>query len=377
MVKRLKIIFFITEDWYFYSHRLSIARAARDIGFQVVVVTHVQDYQDKIIKEGFKLIPIRLRRKNRNPLKEFLSIVELVAIFKREQPNIVHQVSMKPILYGTLAARIAKVPVIINALSGLGYTFISNQWGTKILRFFINFIFKFVLNVKNGKIIIQNSDDLALLVLSGIVKRQNVVLIRGVGVDTSKFVFIPECNGKPVVVLASRMLWDKGVREFVDAAKLLLKEGIDGRFILIGDSDYSNPSFIPVSVLKEWQNEGFVEWWGHRDDISDIFSKCHIVCLPSYREGLPKVLIEAASCGRAIVATDTAGCKEIVRDNDNGLLVPIRNAEALAIAIRKLITNPLLRKKMGLRGREIAMSEFSEEIAIEKTLAVYREFINF
>lgn len=365
----------VTEDWYFLSHRLPIACAARDAGFDVIIATHVQDYGETIIREGFKLISIGLRRTIRNPLKELFSIIELIKLYRAERPDIVHHVAMKPVLYGTMAARIANIPIIINALGGLGYVFISNQWHTKILRIFISAAFKLILNCQNSRIIIQNADDIELLVTSGIVNRENIILIKGSGVNTDEFIPASEHNGKPVVVLISRMLWDKGVKEFVDAAKLLRKDGTKARFVLIGKNDPDNPTSIPTSTLESWNNQGFIEWWGYRDNISSVIHNAHVVCLPSYREGLPKVLIEAAACGRPIVTSDTPGCREIVRDGENGFLVPIRDVKALASAIRRLIENPVLRKEMGKRGRDIAVKEFSVNKVISETLSLYNKLL--
>lgn len=374
--KKFKILFLVTEDYYFWSHRLPIACAARDAGFEVIVATRVQNYAKRIIQEGFKLIPIGLRRHRKNPLKEIISIIELIKIYRTEHPDIVHHVAMKPVLYGTTAARIAKIPIIINALAGLGYVFISNRSRANILRFLISVAFRLTLNSQNTKLIIQNPDDFEFLVTSGLVKPDNVTLIKGSGVDTCEFVPAPEHEGEPIILLVSRMLWDKGVKEFVDSAKLLVEGGTRARFVLIGRNDPANPTSIPTSTLESWQNQNYVEWWGYREDIPAVLQKSHVVCLPSYREGLPKVLIEAAACGRPIVTTDTPGCREIVRDGENGFCVPIRDANALAKAIRRLIDDPGLRKKMGKRGREIALKEFSVDKIISETLALYKKLLS-
>jgi glycosyltransferase involved in cell wall biosynthesis len=374
--KKFKILFLVTEDYYFWSHRLPIACAARDAGFEVIVATRVQNYAKRIIQEGFKLIPIGLRRHRKNPLKEIISIIELIKIYRTEHPDIVHHVAMKPVLYGTTAARIAKIPIIINALAGLGYVFISDRSRANILRFLISVAFRLTLNSQNTKLIIQNPDDFEFLVTSGLVKPDNVTLIKGSGVDTCEFVPAPEHEGEPIILLVSRMLWDKGVKEFVDSAKLLVEGGTRARFVLIGRNDPANPTSIPTSTLESWQNQNYVEWWGYREDIPAVLQKSHVVCLPSYREGLPKVLIEAAACGRPIVTTDTPGCREIVKDGENGFCVPIRDANALAKAIRRLIDDPVLRKKMGKRGREIALKEFSVDKIISETLALYKKLLS-
>jgi glycosyltransferase involved in cell wall biosynthesis len=282
---------------------------------------------------------------------------------------------MKPVLYGTIAARIAKIPITINALGGLGHVFTSNQWQVKILRFFIKIAFKLILNSQDSRLIIQNPDDIELLVSSGMVRHRSIVLIKGSGVDNSLFAPTPESEGIPIVVLISRLLWDKGVKEFVDTARLLLKEGIKARFVLVGNNDPDNPSSISNSTLESWQRNGFVEWWGHRNDMPVVFKECHVVCLPSYREGLPKVLIEAAACGRPIVATNVPGCREIVRDGENGFLVTVGNVDELANSIRILVNKPLLRKDMGARGRTIAVDEFSVDKVISETLALYDKLL--
>jgi glycosyltransferase involved in cell wall biosynthesis len=223
----------------------------------------------------------------------------------------------------------------------------------------------------------QNPDDLAVFIDKGIVSKEKTVLIKGSGVDTSIFKTTPEVEGLPVVVLASRMLWAKGIQEFVDAVRILSDSGVKARFALVGKSDPANPSAIPTDQLQSWNEGGVVEWWGHKSDMPGVFGQSHIVCLPSsYGEGVPKVLIEAAACGRAIVTTNTPGCREIVRHGENGLLIPVRDSKALADALRTLIENPDMRARMGARGREIAVAEFSEEKVIEQTLFVYGELLS-
>ncbi|MEW6616666.1 MAG: glycosyltransferase family 4 protein [Thermodesulfobacteriota bacterium] len=214
-----------------------------------------------------------------------------------------------------------------------------------------------------------------MLADSGLVSPKRATLIRGAGVNPNVFASRPEPEGAPVVILAARMLWDKGIGEFVEAARWLREQGIAARFVLVGDSDPGNPAAVLVARLDEWRRSGVVEWWGHREDMPEVFAQSNIVVLPSYREGLPKVLLEAASCGRAIVATDVPGCREIVRHNENGLLVPPRDSKSLADALKILIENPELRRKMGARGREIVEAEFSEEIVVRQTMEVYKEII--
>jgi glycosyltransferase involved in cell wall biosynthesis len=370
------VLFLVTEDWYFCSHRLPIARKLRDAGFKVIVATRISKHRDLIEKEGFKLIPISLERSSKNVAQEIFSILEFIKIYRKEKPSIVHHVSIKPVLYGSWAARISCVPGVVNTLAGLGFIFMAQGWKAKILRQVIIFAYRLAFSAKNTIGIFQNPEDMRLFIYSGVIKQEKAVLIRGSGVDMSRFVGLPEPPGIPTIVLASRMLWDKGVGELVDAARQLQKDGVKCRIVLVGNPDPENPSSIPEGILHEWHREGIVEWWGYRNDIQEVFAKCNIVVLPSYREGLPKVLIEAASCARPIIATDVPGCREIVRNNENGLLVPPHDSKSLAHGLRTLIKDAELRAAMGERGRKIVQDEFSEEIVVRKTMEVYKKILS-
>jgi len=371
-----KILFFVTEDWYFWSHRLPLARAAKAAGYEVTVVTRVQEYGDRIRAEGFKLIPLALRRRGRNPWQELRVIMQLVRIYRMERPDIVHHVAIKPVLYGSVAAWLTHVRATVNALAGLGYVFSSNQRKARLLRPLVKLAYHFLLNRANSRTIIQNPEDRHLLTTAAFLGPEKTVLIRGSGVDVDLFAPTLEPQGAPIIVMACRMLWDKGVREFVQAARLLHETGVAARFVLVGKSDTENPTAVPVSQLVEWQQQGDVEWWGHREEMHRVFALSHIACLPTfYGEGLPKVLIEAAACGRPIVATDVPGCREIVRHGENGLLVPARDAPALAEALKQLILDPVMRERMGRRGREIVEAEFSVAKIVHETLAVYRSLL--
>ena len=377
MVRRNpRIVYVITEDWVFWSHRLSLARAARDAGFEVVVATRVHNHKELIEQEGFRLIPVRLARGSTSIVSEFLTVLELINIYRQERPDIVHQVAIKPVLYGTWAAKIVGVPIVVNLLTGLTEKFHARRWKSLILGKLVDLGYRLAFWRMNQVTIFQNVTDMKKFLESGIVKKSNVELIRGSGVDTSRFVDSPEPDAAPVVVLASRMLWEKGVGEFVEAAKQLRTEGIKCRMVLVGGTDSESPGSVPEATLKSWQTEGIVEWWGHRDDMPDVYAQAHIVCLPSYHEGAPKVLLEAASCGRAIVTTNVSGCKEIVRHNENGLLVPLKDPAALASALKVLIQNSDLRKQMGKRGREIVLEEFSDEIVVGQTMALYQRLLS-
>jgi glycosyltransferase involved in cell wall biosynthesis len=300
----------------------------------------------------------------------------LESLYRRLRPDLVHHVTIKPVLYGGVAARLAKVPAVVFAVPGLGHVFVQTGVRASVLRNVVKRVYRFVFAHPRAKVIFQNPDDQALMERAQLVNAADSVLIRGSGVDMNVFTPRPEPPGVPVVVLAARMLWAKGVGEFVDAARQLREQKIEARFVLAGDSDPGNPSAVPVWQLEQWHDSGAVEWWGACDDMPRVLADAHIVCLPSYREGLPKVLIEAAASGRPIVTTDVPGCREVVRHEENGLLVPARNAAALAAALRRLILSPVLRQFLGQRGREIAVAEFGLEKVIEQTLSIYKELLS-
>jgi len=370
-----RLLFLITEDWYFWSHRLDLARAARDAGMEVLIATRVQDHGKRIEKEGFKLLPIHLVRRSRNPLQELAALMEITRLYRRERLDIVHHVALKPIVYGSIAARLAGVPAVVNAFAGLGYTFITRGEKIGLLRLLIRQALRWAMALPRALVIFQNEEDREELVQAGLVRKADARVIRGVGVDLARFTPRPCLGGTPVVMLAGRMLWDKGIGEFVAASRLLKEWGILGRFVLVGQPDHENPASISEAQLRQWQEERIVEWWGHLEDMPKVLASAHVVALPSYREGLPKILLEAAACALPIVATDVPGCREIVRAGDNGFLVSPRDSESLAKAIAALFKDPALRARMGARGREIVESEFSVERIVRDTLALYRELL--
>jgi glycosyltransferase involved in cell wall biosynthesis len=365
-----KILFLVTEDWYFCSHRLPLAVAMKANGFEVSVVTRVRENGEQIRYAGLKPIPFELSRSGMNLLADLVSIVRLAIIYYKEKPDIIHHVAIKPVLYGTLVARLLGIHCVVNALAGLGWLFTSMNWQAKLLRPLVRFSFRRLL--RQSTIIVQNPDDAAVLQCIGVAANR-MQLIRGSGVDIKIYTPIPEPKGVPLIILPARMLWAKGVGEFVEAARLLHQQGTVARFALVGEPDIQNPDSVPLTVLETWQKTGIVEWWGQQNDMPQVYAQASIVCLPSYREGLPKSLLEAAACGRPIVTTDAPGCREIVHNGDNGFLVPVKDTTSLTNALVRLIQDPLLRQRMGERGRLRAVSEFSLEQVISRTLAVYQE----
>lgn len=371
----MKLLYFVTEDWYFCSHRLPLAIAAKQAGYDVSVVTRVRSHGEQIESAGLKLIPLELSRRGSSPFAELKVIRRLVSIYRTEKPDIVHHVALKPVLYGSIASLIAKVPFVVNAMAGLGLLFSSRSLKARLARPVFMLFFRFLLNREGCHVILQNVDDVTLMCDSGVLRRGQITLIRGSGVDTHQYTVHPQPGGVPLVILASRLLWSKGVGEFVDAARQLKNEGISARFALVGEGDAENPRTINDEQFNAWREEGVVEVWGKKNDMPKVFAQSHIVCLPSfYGEGVPKVLIEAAACEKPIVTTDAPGCREIVHDGVNGLLVPVRDSIAVAEALKKLIVSPELRKKMGKKGRDLVKKEFSLSKVNSETLAIYEEF---
>ncbi len=368
--QHLKLLFVVTEDWYFVSHRLPLAVAARAAGFEVAVATREGRQADVVRRAGIRLIPFELSRRGGNPLREVLALWRL---YRREQPDLVHHVALKPVMLGALAAWLARVPAQVNAVAGLGWLFTSSSGIVRLARPVLRRVLAHLLNQPQSLTIVQNPEDRALLARSG-VAASRLRLIRGAGVDVQIFYPVVPPPAPVCIALVARMLWDKGVGEFVKAAQRLTEAGVKARFILVGDPDPANPASVPAATLRSWHGQHGVEWWGRREDMPTVMQTMHIACLPSfYGEGLPKSLLEAAACGLPIITSDAPGCREIVQEGVNGLLVPVRDVDALVVALWKLIDDPGLRLRMGEQSRLLVETAFSLEIVLEQTLAVYRE----
>jgi len=366
-----KIVYFITEDWFFCSHFLGRAKAALQAGYEVVVVARESTHGKIIRDQGLTFIPFQISRRGLNPFRELMAILRLIMIYRRERPTVVHHIALKPIMYGTIAAYFSGCRKIINAPVGLGFVFSSGSWKARFLRPFAHLGFKVLLNPCGSRVIFENQDDIRDFVAAKIVRPEDALLIRGAGVDTQEFPVVPEPGGSPVVILVSRMLWDKGIGEYVEAAQILKTRGRVVRMLLVGAPDDQNPASISAKTLDDWNASGLVECLGHRSDIPNLLAQSHIVCLPSYREGLPKSLLEGLAAGRPLVATDVPGCREAVQDGVNGFLVPAKDALSLADALEKLILSSELRQRMATASRNLALTEFSSLRIETETLAVY------
>lgn len=380
---RPKIMYVITEDWFFCSHFLDRARAARDCGYEVVVMARVGGCGEKIRAADLRLVPMDFRRTGTNPLRDAALLLQLYLVYRRERPDLVHHVATKPIIYGSLAAVAVGTPAIVNAPVGMGYVFSSRQRLARLLRPFLRLAYRVLLNPPRSRVIFENPDDAREFADNGFVRRTDGVVIRGAGVDLHRYQPAqsppsgsPPQPGPPVVALVARMLREKGVYEFVAAAHRLHDAGTQARFVLIGAPDPENPASVPVAQLRAWHGHKGVEWWRWQEDMPSVWQKVDVGCLPSsYREGLPKALLEAAACGLPIVTTDAVGCREVVQNGSNGFLVPTGDVPALANGLNRLICDANLRRRMGKQGRARAEREFSSRHVNGQTLAVYRSLV--
>jgi glycosyltransferase involved in cell wall biosynthesis len=367
----------VNVDWYFWSHRLPVARALREAGFEVVVAAAPErGFGDRIEGAGFRFVPLRMSRRSSSPAAEIAAFFELLRLYRKLRPDVVHHVAIKPVLYGSIAAQLSGLPAVINAIPGLGHVFVARGARARVLRFLVRIMYRVALAGRATRVIFQNPEDQASFVAGGLVSVHRSVLIRGSGVDVDQFVAAPPPEGVPLIVLASRLLWDKGVGVLVEAARELRRRGLVFRVALVGAPDHFNPNSISEEQLQCWQTEGVVEWWGIRADMADVLREASIVVLPSgYGEGVPKILLEAAASARPIVATDIPGCREIVRHGQNGLLVPPGSPEELAGALALLISDPECRERFGACGRALAVREFAEAVVVGQTLELYRDIV--
>jgi glycosyltransferase involved in cell wall biosynthesis len=368
-----RLLYIVSAATFFVSHRLPIARAAQSEGFEVHVATPPGTDTATIEAQGIRHHPLSLSRGGMNPWRDLLALLEIVRLLRRLRPQIVHLITPKPILYGGIAARITRVPAVVAAVSGLGQVFAADDLQTRIVRFLVRRAYAVALKGRNLKVIFQNPANRKLLLASTRLSLGDTLLIRGSGVDLREYRRIPEPQGLPVVTFASRLLRAKGVAEFVAAAEQLRADGVAARFLLVGEPDPGNPASIAQGELDAIRSRGIVEVLGHRRDVAQIFSASNLVVLPSYYgEGLPKVLIEAAACGRAIVTTDVPGCRDAIEPGVTGLLVPARDIHALARAIAELLTDSQRRMQMGEAGRALAEREYAIESVVAKHMGIYR-----
>lgn len=369
------VLFIVNSPEFFLSHRLPLAIAAKSAGYEVQIATGPGEACHKIVELGFRHHLLPMSRSGRNPLFELKALWGIHRVMRTIRPALVHLVTIKPVIYGGLMARLTRVPAMVAAISGLGTMFTGRTQVRSWMRCSVEWLYRLALGHVNAKVIFQNPDDRAALIGMGAVREEKTALIKGSGVLLAAYSVRPEPEGMPVVTFAARLLKDKGVQEFVDAARRIKARGIAARFLLAGSPDPGNLTSVPESELSLWIKEGIVEVLGYQSDIPSLFSNSNIIVLPSYREGLPKVLIEAAACGRAVVTTDVPGCRDAIVPGKTGVLVPVRDSGALADAIQFLIEDSVKRRQMGAEGRAFAEREFAIEQVIDAHLTIYKELL--
>jgi glycosyltransferase involved in cell wall biosynthesis len=372
------LLFVVNEGEYFRAHWLDRAKAAQEAGYEVHVATDKGRGVREFASEGLTFQSVSIMRGRTTVRMELETVLALSRLYDTLRPDLVHHITIKPMVYGGLAARVKRVPAVVSTVPGLGYVFAGQGLFAGMRKAIIKSAYRLAFGHRNSRVIFENPDDCKDFEEWRLIRNGQGVVIKGAGVDLQSFKPRSEENGPARVLMAGRLLWEKGVGEFVEAARLVRQRRPGTRFILVGEGDPGSPATVPDTKLQEWHESGLIERWRWRNDMPAVLGSATVVCLPSfYREGVPRILIEAAACGRPIVTTDAPGCREIVRHGENGLLVPVRDTKALADAVERLIDDPDLRHRMGSRGREIAEAEFGKETVIEKTLAVYEDLISF
>ena len=369
-----KILYLVSEDWYFVSHRLPMARSAQRAGYEVHVATRIGNCAEKIRHEGFVLHPIQWRRGTLNPIRLFAAIIETRRLYRQVRPDLVHHVAVVPTLIGSLAA--LGLPIVrLNALAGLGFAFTSNSPKARVVRPIASFLLRWLLKRPDTTVLVQNPDDQSVVMKLG-VSNDKIVVIPGSGVDIDFLTQMPEPTGPFTVGFVGRLLDDKGVRTLVDAHELLAQRGITVHTLLAGAPDPSNPASVPDQVLDSWRLIPNLQLLGQVEDIRTVWARAYVAVLPSRREGLPKSLLEAAACGRPLIATDVPGCREIARDGVNALLIPTDEAGALAQAIETLLKDQSLRARFGQASRKIVVQEYSSTRIGREVVALYARLMD-
>lgn len=369
------ILLFANTAWYLYNFRLKLAKDLRGEGYRVVLASPYDEYAGRIREEGFEWVEIQISRKGVNPLREIAGFLRVLKAYRCVQPDLCHHFTIKPALFGSTAARLLGVKAVVNAITGLGYLFMHPGLKNSITRRFVFPFFRFALHHPNSVVIFQNKADQNEYHKAGLIRIEDSVIIPGSGVDPSQFPSHHTFPDKPQIALIARMLRDKGIEEYVEAIRILRARGYNGRALLVGGLDDGNPSAISQDEILQWECEGVIQWLDHQDDIPSILAASCVVVLPSYREGLSRVLVEAAAAGRPIVATDVPGCREIVQHGVNGFLVPLKNVEKLAESISILLRDRDLAERYGQAGRELVIHHFSSWIINARTIDFYTKLL--
>lgn len=363
------VLLLMNDEGYYSTHQQSLVRALNERGLRTVLVMKCDD-GSTLSSDTVRVVQLPPGR-GVTPLRDLRVLSQLISLYRSCKPEVVHHFALKNVLLGSMAAMFSGRTTVVNAVTGLGFVFIENSIGARVLKFLVCSLMRLLCTFDRYSFVFQNRSDLETLLGPAAGERKNIHQIPGSGVDLQKFRPAPEPPGPLTVILPARILWHKGVGEFVSAARMLKARHPLARFVLVGANDPGNPSSVPDDQLKAWRDEGVVQCWGHRTDMPEVMALSHVVVLPSYREGMPKVLAEAGACRRPVIASNVPGCREIVRHGRNGLLVEPRSAESLAKAIDTLLGDPPLRATMGRAGREIVESEFSDARIVALNLRAY------
>ncbi|MDG2518249.1 glycosyltransferase family 4 protein [Lysobacter soli] len=376
----MRIVFFANTDWYLYNFRLPAAMQLQAQGAEVVMVSPEGPYGERFAKNGIRWETLPMDRASLNPLREAVTIKHLAALLRRERPDLIHNFTVKCAVYGAMAARLSGVPAVVNAVAGLGYVYASNGLKARVLRPVVSTLMRSTLGSGNSRVILQNPDDAEALTKLRLVREDRIRVIRSSGVNVERFQpATGRADDAPLrVLLAARLLREKGIGEYVEAARMLKERGRNVEFLLAGTPDYGNPSSFQGEEVQAWHDAGLIQWLGHVDDMPALMASVDVMALPSYyREGVPRCLIEGAASGLCIVTTSLPGCREVVTTHgEDGLQVPPRDAASLAALIMQLDDDRAQVRRLGAKARERALAHFDERLVIGRTLDVYRELLS-
>lgn len=374
--KKNRILFIVSEDWYFISHRLYLAQSAIKEGYEVALLSNFSKHKNRINEEGIISIEWGLKRISKNPINELKAIITTIKALRDFKPDLIHAVAFKPIIYSSLASMLTGMKNCVFALAGLGGVYTSKKMRSQLMVLILKPALRFFLKGKNSKLILQNPEDKNAILSNKLIREDNIFLIRSAGVDTKHFSFEKIPYKPPKIILSARMLWSKGIKDFIKCAKIINKDTKIAEFVLVGSPDKENSDAIPIKFLEDLNTKKIITYLGYRDDMNSIYKNATIICLPTlYGEGVPKSLVEAASCGRPIVTYDMPGCREIVINKKNGFLVKPGSINGMVSAIKCLIYDKKLCTKMGQEGRKIVMKNFTQEKVAFETIEIWKKLL--
>ena len=369
-----KILFICNEDWFFISHRLPIGIEALNKGYEVHVASNLTGSHRQLLENKFKVHKLNIDRCKINLLNSLKLIFEILKLLKEVKPNIIHAITIKPVLFTGIALKFYKKAALVASISGLGYVFIPKDIYLKIIKIFVKISYKFALSHKRKKVIFQNKNDSSLITKICKLKSSEKTLINGSGVDLEFYKPLEKDINTNEILFASRLLITKGILEFIESAKELNDKKY--KFIIAGKLDFENPDCISIEQLRKWESDNYIKYLGEAENVRDLIRKSKIVVLPSYYgEGLPKILIEAAACGKPVITTNHPGCRDAILPNKTGLLIPIKNSKELSIAINKLFESPKLYKSMSKEARKLAIRKFDIKMVIKSHMEIYSELM--